>query len=210
MTDENTFEYWDNKLKENKAKYKAGELEKAEYQKNGRRIRVKRRKALKASAPSPPVIVDSGGPVTNTPPVPKKAKRQKRKKAKTVKDIGFGQQNGYFKDMTAAIDAMAQTELPYPKPTKANPKAMHLGKWQATPMPEIIKLGLESPKAAAIEILNRFKNKWLTTPTHYSSMRQGDLQFLCLGPVDNLVSYMIEDEEDEEDFGDEVSEEILG
>lgn len=197
-TEVQNFEYWTDKLNENKAKYKANEIPKDEYQKNGRRIRAKRRKAGAFTAQ---VESDSGAAVTNTPPVPKKPKSRKRKKEKIVREVGFGPQNHFYRDMIEAIDCLTQTELSSPKPTKADPKALHIGHWQAIPIPEIMKLEVEpnTPKAFALEMLERFKNKWLTTPTHYSCIRQGELLFLCLGPVTKQTSFEIE-----------VPEEVLG
>jgi len=139
MTEVQDFQYWTDKLNENKTKYKDNEIPKDEYQKNGRRIRAKRRKAVAASTSKPEVVTDSGGSVTNTPPVPKKTKSRKRKKAKIVKKIGFGYQNSFYRDMTEAIDAFLQTELPYPKPIKAEPMSLHSGHWQAIPMTRLRK-----------------------------------------------------------------------
>jgi len=184
------FDYWTDKLNENKAKYKANEIPKDEYQKNGRRIRAKRRK----SVAKPKVVADSGGgAVTNTPPVPKKRKSRKKKKGKIVKEIGFGQQNSFYRNLVEAINVLPQTELET-KPRKAIPEAMHQAPFQAIPVTEIMKLGLPTHEECVVELINRFKSKWMMYPTHYSHMRQGETVFFCLGPVDKTLMKVVDDE----------------
>jgi len=188
-TEVQDFEYWTNKLNENKAKYKANEIPKDEYQKNGRRIRAKRRKSV---AIKPEVVEDSGATVTNTPPGPKKRKSRKRKKAKIVRTIGFGEQNVFYRKLTEAIDVLPTQTDGISKPRKALPEAMHQAPFQAIPVTEIMKLELAEPKDYVVELINRFKSKWLMYPTHYSNMRQGDTVFFCLGPVDKTLMEVVD------------------
>jgi len=199
MTEENTFEYWDDKLKENKARYTAGELLKEEYQKNGRRIRAKRRKAVKSGEAK---IRTASFPHTETPPpgpkslISPKRKRKKSKKTKaTTRVIGFGEQNEYYRKLCEAFQILNQTESleskpidfdtsAKSKPREVHPKDLHNYPYQAFPISEVMRLGLSTHAEVALNLISRFQDKWLLRPEFYSAFRQGEMIFVCLGPVE--------------------------